>query len=85
LGVGKKRRRVPAKPLKRPKSPYFFFVQEKLAEFKGSNPDQTYVRNIALIAAAWNELTPEQKRNYEKIAETDRDRYVAQSDAEIIQ
>jgi hypothetical protein len=73
--IGKKRGDKKAKKasdIKRPKSPYMFFMQEK----RGSVPEGTKFGDVAKqIATMWAALSEEEKNKYVGLSNEDKARY----------
>lgn len=70
-----KKKKDPNAP-KRGKSSYLFFCDAKRKEIKAENPDAKGVEVTKLLGAAWQELSDEEKKEYQEQAEEAKGKYL---------
>jgi len=59
----------------RPLSAYMFFVKQNRVDFKNHYPEATFGELGKLLGAAWEELTPRERKRFEEMAEKDKRRF----------
>jgi|UniRef100_A0A7S4D1B1 hypothetical protein len=70
----KKAKKDPNAP-KKPMASFFFFCQEKRAEYRKEHPDVTFGEVGKALGELWKQLTAEEKAPFEKQAAQDKQRY----------
>lgn len=73
----KKLRRAndPLHSVKKPRTAYSFFTQDKRQAMSEANPDVSFGDLSKLVAQAWKDLSDGQRAKYKKREEKDKDRY----------
>lgn len=69
--------RHPDKP-KQALNPYVVFTMKNRESAKAANPDATNTELMSIMSAMWNETKPEDRVEYEEIANADKRRYEAE-------
>ncbi len=72
----------PPKKVKRPRSSYAFFMKDRREELSEEHPDKNPRQLMAVIAAAWRNVTEQGKAKYTKMAEEDKARYAQEKSEE---
>lgn len=70
----KKRKKDPKAP-KRGLSAFMFFSQEMRSKIQEKNPDASFGETGKLLGEAWKNVTEEEKKKFEDMAEADKERY----------
>ena len=65
----------PPKKIKRPRSSYAFFMKNMRQEIAEKNPQKNPRELMADIAAAWRNISDEEKAKYNGMANEDKKRY----------
>lgn len=68
----------PPKKIKRPRSSYAFFMKEKRKSISEQYPDKNPRELMGDIAAAWKNISDEEKAKYTAMAEEDKARYASE-------
>lgn len=74
----KRKKRPPRDPNrpKQPKSAYMHFMQDAREQVKSDNPHISDIKDIAReVGRRWNDLSEQQRKYYEEMAEVDKSRY----------
>jgi|TARA_B110000211_G_C13911132_1_gene478403 high mobility group protein B2 len=73
---------VPPKKIKRPRSSYAFFMKAVRGRIADAAPSKTPRELMSDIAAAWRQISDEEKNRYTQMATDDKKRYQEEKNAE---
>jgi len=66
---------------KRPLGPYFYYFKENNSRIRELHTDCNQKIIVSKIAQQWKELTGEQKKPYEELSKTDKQRYLREKES----
>lgn len=69
------KRNNPLSEIKRPRTAYTFFTQERRNAIKESNPNKSFGEISKMVAAEWRKLSKKARATYVKREEADKQRY----------
>jgi hypothetical protein len=73
---------VPPKKIKRPRSSYAFFMKDVRGRIAAAAPSKTPRELMSDIAAAWRQISNDEKNRYTEMANDDKKRYQDEKNAE---
>lgn len=73
---------IPPVKVKRPRSSYAFFMKDIRAKIAAQSPEKNPRELMTDIAAAWKNITTEERKIYQKMAQDDRERYNREKETE---